>query len=153
MRGSLVVLPLLAGLIGLMAGCSGRVAIDAAAEAAVGQAGSALWRGERPLVARIAGHTSPLPPQAARCINCHGQAEATRSDAPIPVLTASHLRQATARRGGPSSRYDAATFCQVLRSGVDPAAVLLPRAMPRYEIGEADCTALWQYLTLKDTNQ
>jgi hypothetical protein len=145
----------LAGLFGLMAGCSGSRAGD---DGGVAAAGDRLWRGERPLVARIAGHASPLPPQAARCINCHGSSDTPRREGalppetrPIPTLTAAHLRQAVSRRGGPPTRYDAGSFCQVLRRGIDPAAVLLPRTMPRYDLDEADCKALWQHLTTKDT--
>lgn len=125
--------------------------------AQAGLQGAALWRGTLPLTARIAGHAHALPPVAARCINCHGGesgASASASaagrdplDGAAPVLTARHLREPTARRGGPPSRYDAAAFCTLLRTGVDPASVLLPRHMPRYEITAADCDALWIHLT------
>lgn len=108
--------------------------------------GAALWSGASPLTARIDGHANLLPPEAARCINCHsGAVEVSASAA--PVLTARHLREPMARRGGPPSRYDAAAFCTLLRTGVDPASVLLPRHMPRYEITDADCHALWLHLT------
>lgn len=109
--------------------------------------GAALWRGEQPLVARIAGHDRALPPEAARCINCHGGVTTSLDALPAaPRLTAGHLREAVSRRGGPPSRFDEAGFCTLLRTGLDPAAVLLPRHMPRYAIADADCAALWQYL-------
>lgn len=113
--------------------------------------GAALWRGALPLEGRIAGHAQALPVAASRCINCHG-ADAVPSVAGQagggvpPVLTAHHLRTPQPRRGGPPSRYDAAAFCALLRSGVDPAKVLLPRQMPRYAIDDADCRALWTHL-------
>ncbi len=109
--------------------------------------GAALWSGDLPLTARIAGHDHALPPRAARCINCHGGA--TGGDplaGTAPQLTARYLREPVARRGGPPSRYDAATFCTLLRTGVDPTSVLLPRHMPRYTISDAECAALWNHL-------
>ena len=109
--------------------------------------GAALWRGEQPLVGRIAGHDRALPPEAARCINCHtGATTSPDATQAAPLLTAHHLREAVPRRGGPPSRFDEAGFCTLLRTGLDPAAVLLPRHMPRYEIGDADCAALWRHL-------
>ena len=111
--------------------------------------GAALWSGDRPLQARIAGHDQTLPPAAVRCINCHGGAVNADADAVgrAPPLTARHLRAPLARRGGPPSRYDVAAFCTLLRTGVDPSAVLLPRHMPRYAVSDADCHALWAHLT------
>jgi len=122
-----------------------------------GPHGAALWSGGLPLTARIVGHAHALPSAVARCINCHAGATAASApsaglepaDGPAPVLTARHLRESRPRRGGPPSRYDAASFCTLLRTGVDPAAVLLPRQMPRYEISDADCGALWVHLTRK----
>ena len=111
--------------------------------------GAALWSGDRPLQARIAGHDQTLPPVAARCINCHGGTvnPSTEGVGSAPSLTARYLREPLARRGGPSSRYDVAAFCTLLRTGVDPSAVLLPRHMPRYTVSDADCQALWAHLT------
>jgi hypothetical protein len=117
--------------------------------------GAALWRGDLSLTARIAGHPNALPAAAARCINCHGAvrgvlasaADTDLAELGAPTLTARQLREPRARRGGPPSRYGAASFCTLLRTGVDPASVLLPREMPRYEITDADCTALWIHLT------
>lgn len=110
--------------------------------------GAALWRGEQPLVGRIVGHASALPSTASRCINCHAGAIGSPlgEAGAAPRLTAEYLRGAVSRRGGPPSRFDEAGFCTLLRTGLDPAAVLLPRHMPRYEVGDADCTALWRYL-------
>lgn len=103
--------------------------------------GAALFEGARPLQARVAGHDERLPPEAARCINCHG------ASGFAPRLSAQALQQPQARRGGPPSRYDAASLCRLLRTGVDPAWVMVPRAMPRYDIANSDCEALWRHLT------
>ena len=129
----------------------------AAGEGAAGR-GRELFTGTAPLHGTIAGHTSALPPLAARCINCHaigsagpgraGAASAAASAASFgPLLTVQGLTGLVARRGGPPSRYDEAAFCRLLRQGVDPAWVMVPRSMPRYELNDADCRALWRHLT------
>jgi hypothetical protein len=51
-----------------------------------------------------------------------------------------------ARRGGPPSRYDAHALCTLLQTGVDPSHVMVARTMPRFEIDNLQCEALWQYL-------
>jgi len=103
--------------------------------------GAALYEGRRALVARVSGHDRPLPAEAARCVNCHEGAQAVG-----PALNERNLAQALPRRGGPPSRYDARALCRLLRQGVDPAWVMVPRAMPRYEIDERACDALWAHL-------
>ena len=108
--------------------------------------GAELFDGSLPLTARIAGHAERLPAEATRCINCH-RANRDGRDAIAPLLTRQHLLELVARRGGPPSQYDERTFCRVLRSGIDPAWVILPRVMPRYEVDEATCSALWAHLT------
>lgn len=104
------------------------------------RAGEAIFVGERALAARLGGDVTPLPPAATRCANCHRDARFG------PVLDAASLAESRARRGGPPSRYDAASLCRLLRTGVDPADVVITRAMPRYAISDADCAALWHYL-------
>lgn len=103
--------------------------------------GAALYEGRQALVAHVRGHEQPLPHAAARCVNCHEGAQAVG-----PLLDGRTLAQPLARRGGPPSRYDAKALCRLLREGIDPAAVLLPRAMPRYEIDPRACEALWAHL-------
>ncbi len=105
-----------------------------------------------PLQGTIVGHSSALPPAAARCINCHAVGRAAPASAASaasfgPLLTPQSLTGAVARRGGPPSRYDAPAFCRLLRQGVDPAWVIVPRSMPRYARSDADCHALWAHLT------
>ena len=117
--------------------------------------GRQLFAGEVPLEGRVSGHADPLPVQASRCINCHADSAATQAAGARDSTTQSFgprldgvlLTQMHARRGGPPSRYDATALCRALRSGVDPAYVVIPRAMPRYTPSDADCEALWSYLT------
>lgn len=119
--------------------------------------GRTIYLGESALVARIAGQDFALPANASRCANCHSPAarpsaigaSAVPADAQRigPVLTPEWLTQPQRRRGGPASRYDSAALCKLLRSGVDPAHVIILRTMPRYDISDTDCAALWRYLT------
>ena len=118
---------------------------------ALRDAGAELFDGRRAVAARIGGHDDGLPAQATRCANCHltGAPPVAAASAPSnfgPVLSAATLTQARPRRGGPPSRYDAAALCRLLRDGTDPAWVLLPRAMPRYDITDEQCRALWAHL-------
>jgi cytochrome c553 len=127
------------------------VSSSAAAEDAA--RGRQLFAGEAPLAARIVGQDFTLPTQATRCVNCHGATAASPASSgaaaqpAAPKLSASTLAEAVRRRGGPPSRYDAAALCVLLRSGVDPAHVMIQRTMPRYELSDADCRALWAHLT------
>jgi cytochrome c553 len=115
--------------------------------------GERLFRGEAALPARIVGQDFALPAQASRCVNCHGPARGEAPSSPAsatgiaPALTRATLAEPLRRRGGPPSRYDAASLCTVLRSGVDPAHVIILRTMPRYEITDADCRSLWLHFT------
>ncbi len=119
--------------------------------------GRQLFDGELALPARIAGQDFALPAQASRCVNCHGPArgDATPQAAGAqrigPALTAGTLTDAVRRRGGPPSRYDSGSLCTLLRSGVDPAHVIIVRTMPRYEITDVDCRSLWLHLTESPT--
>lgn len=114
--------------------------------------GRQVFNGQAALAARIAGQDFALPAEASRCVNCHGPARAGAGSAATgtqrigPVLTAATLAEPLRRRGGPPSRYDAASLCTLLRSGVDPAHVIIARTMPRYEIADADCQSLWLHL-------
>lgn len=123
--------------------------------------GQALYEGEVALTARLVGHTLALPAQATRCINCHDAAadDAARARAaanvgwsgPLartaPPLDRAQLTQRQSRRGGPPSAYDAAALCRLLRSGMDPADVLVPGVMPRYDLPDTQCVELWSYLS------
>ncbi len=137
----------------LLAGaCVGLEELAARREAALG---ARAFDGRAPLEARIEGHLAALPGNAAACANCHlpsatplGAAGEPRAAASLgPILDRERLTERLARRGGPPSRFDERSFCRLLRTGEDPAGVILPRAMPRYEIDDADCRRLWRYLT------
>ena len=114
----------------------------AEASTAVGTPGAQLFDGRQPLLARIAGHEQALPAQAWRCANCHAGTQGLGG-----ALDRSRLTAAQARRGGPASRYDLPAFCRLLRTGVDPAWILIDRAMPRFEIDDRQCEQLWTHLT------
>lgn len=126
--------------------------------------GRRLFQGELPLAGRVNGHSADLPPQASRCVNCHAAGTAlpapSKRPAPSPsapagaastpsfgpALDATLLLRDVRRRGGPPSRYDEAALCKLLSTGIDPAYVIIPRNMPRYELTATDCHALWTYL-------
>jgi hypothetical protein len=136
----------------LAAAATGGVMIWRAQEAALG---ARIFSGVTPLGGRIVGHEEDLPPQASRCANCHLMSAAAESSADLtkstqrfgPALSAALLKEAISRRHGPPSRYDKASFCMLLRTGVDPVQVVVPRAMPRYAVNAKQCAALWAYLT------
>ncbi|WP_152987662.1 hypothetical protein [Aquabacterium parvum] len=108
------------------------------------QLGQRWFNGEAPLQARMVGHAQDLPAAAAACINCHGAGASSERFA--VALNRNWLTQPQARRGGPLSRYDATSFCRVLREGIDPAWVVVNQTMPRYEVTGLQCRALWMHL-------
>jgi hypothetical protein len=130
--------------VGLAIGLA-MVAVRASAEARSLATGAALFEGRSPLAARIGGHVDRLPPAMVACANCHRPTPAA-SASPGPVLSRDLLLAPVARRGGPPSRFDRGAFCRLLETGEDPAGVLLPRAMPRYDIDPAACDALWRFV-------
>lgn len=95
---------------------------------------------------RLAGHPGDLPAAATRCVNCHATgatAGQSLTAAFGPSLDSDTLSRAISRRGGPPSRYDAVSLCRLLREGIDPAWVMVDASMPRYEVSDAQCQALW----------
>jgi hypothetical protein len=38
------------------------------------------------------------------------------------------------------------SFCKLLRTGVDPASIVIAREMPVYTLNEAQCGSLWTFL-------
>ena len=104
--------------------------------------GAKLFSGRAPLKGHVEGHTESMPTLSTACIGCHN------STKPLgPVLTNQSLTGAVPRRGGPASTYDGASFCRVLRTGIDPSFILLRKEMPRYQISDGQCTSLWRFLT------
>jgi len=111
--------------------------------------GARLFDGTEPLAGTLSGHSASLPGAATRCIQCHagpGKSAAAVSGF-APPLDQRQLREVLPRRGGPPVAYERASFCRTLRTGIDPAHVTLPRAMPRFDADEGQCAALWDYLT------
>ena len=132
--------------------------VACAGDAKVAEQGRKIFSGEAPLVARVKGHDAALPSLASRCNNCYAASPApwptagTRPPTAYgPELTREHLVNAHSRRGGPASVYDEAALCRLLRNGVDPAYVVVAIGMPRYELTDADCRALWIYLSRRST--
>jgi hypothetical protein len=119
-----------------------------------GKRGEAMFLGKEPLVGAIRGHRSNLPPEVVRCRNCHNRGEQKASpQASAPPIGRSLLLNLQRRRGGPPSSYDAASFCKLLRTGVDPAYILISRVMPVYVVDDAQCESLWEFLVeRKDGN-
>lgn len=109
--------------------------------------GRALFMGTSPLVGRIAMHQGHLPSEVLRCANCH-ESEASPPVAltVAPRLDRSRLLGAKERRGGPASSYDLTAFCTLLRTGEDPAHLIVNVQMPRYELSARDCENLWHFL-------
>ncbi len=109
--------------------------------------GPNLFDGKAALHGRMATHLTDLPTEVVRCSNCH----ATSKGAAVPRSTAPRLTPAfllvpRSRRGGPPSRYNAESFCTVLRKGVDPARIMIDQQMPRYRLSDEECTALWRFV-------
>lgn len=143
-------------LLGAAAVATAQTAPGSAPPAAGADHGRRLFEGQAPLDGRLGGHPKSLPVDTIRCMNCHRRepwpagTPAAQTQGYGPILDAASLRTPTPRRGGPPSRYDAASLCRLLRDGVDPAYVLIDRSMPRYRIGDADCAALWRHLAGAD---
>lgn len=114
---------------------------------AAARRGKAIFRGKKALKGRIRGHDEFLPPEAVRCINCHDTADRGKPGrVSAPHLDRALLLEPRQRRGGPPSRYDTASFCKLLRTGVDPATILIAREMPIYELDQRQCDSLWSFL-------
>jgi hypothetical protein len=131
----------LAWLIG-----AGGTALAQAAPPGDIERGARLYGGTIALAAHLRGHEERLPGGATRCANCHASAGADAAGF-APALTPAFLRTPRPRRGGPPSAYEPASFCRALRSGIDPMQIVLPQAMPQFELSDADCAALWTFLT------
>jgi hypothetical protein len=110
--------------------------------------GRDIFSGEQPAAARIRGHEASLPAELAACRNCHAAAGVkAAAGSYAPDLGAAWLLEPRERRGGPPSSYDVGSFCRLLRTGVDPAFILVSRVMPTYDLDDARCSNLWMFLT------
>jgi len=109
-------------------------------------AGRRMFLGESPLQGAIASHAELLPARMVSCANCHLGAGPGSGASFAPVLNRAGMTQMRGRRGGPPSVFALASFCRMLRTGVDPAFILITRQMPRYTLSDDQCQDLWRYL-------
>lgn len=137
---------------GFVAAALAMVVAGTAVAAGVRERGEAIFVGHEPIQGTIRGHRSSLPPDTVKCVNCHKAKDPQSPPSPAPVLTRSLLFDKIPRRGGPPSSYDAASFCKMLRSGIDPAYILISRVMPVYDVDDAQCASLWGFLTGPNSN-
>jgi hypothetical protein len=142
-HGSSLRLPLAVLVLGL----GSLVAVPSFGDSAV-ERGRALFVGREALRGKLRHHAEGLPAEVIACGNCHG---AQRGEGPkasrAPRLDRALLLEPRERRGGPPSAYSAASFCKLLRTGIDPAHVMIAREMPVYTVDDAQCRSLWQFLT------
>ena len=130
---------------------SGLVQAEAVHAAALSDASAATGRrmfyGDASLQGAIVGHPEALPPRLTACANCHEGAASLAAASFGPRLDGTHLTEMRGRRGGPPSAFSSTSFCRMLRTGVDPASILITRQMPRYTLDDNQCLGLWHYLT------
>lgn len=107
--------------------------------------GCSIFSGQHAIRAQLREEDRLLPDSTTRCVNCHTRTDSAGTFA--PPLTPGNLLAAKSRRGGPASSYDQAAFCKALRDGIDPADIILRKAMPHYQIDDAECAALWRLVT------
>jgi hypothetical protein len=149
----ILLLPLLSmlGLLGL-SGC-GQETDNKTRQLQI-KRGEGIFLGNEHVRARIEGHQQALPAQVTKCINCHKPAQRSKLDTEYaPSLDAAELLQVRVRRGGPAFAYTQDSFCKTISTGIDPEYVVLNRTMPRFDVDQAQCQALWAYLTEKTTNE
>ncbi len=89
-----------------------------------------------------------LEPQAARCSGCHGGNKGGGGEGKtvVPAVSGEMLTTVRPRRGGPASGYTERTFCESLRTGIDPVGVRFSDMMPRYRLDGRTCHQLWEFL-------
>lgn len=140
-------------LLGLMLGvlslsCLLRTEAARASAPAPGSAvtGRGMFFGDGPLQGAIVGHPEALPPRLAACANCHTRAAGVEAASFGPRLDGPRMTEMRGRRGGPPSAFTPTSFCRMLRTGVDPASILITRQMPRYTLDDNQCLGLWRYL-------
>ena len=129
------------------------------AAASPGSRGRAIFVGKVPLKGRVRGHQGELPPAVVVCRNCHTAGTRTQGPALAPAarlaarLDRSLLLEPRPRRGGPPSSYDRSAFCKLLRTGIDPAYVLVARDMPIFDLDDGQCDSLWRFLTAEEVGR
>ncbi len=141
----------LGAMLGVLA-LSGFVRAEAVRASALADAsavtGRRMYFGDASLQGAIVGHPEALSPRLVACANCHQGGAAGLAAASFgPRLDGTRLTEMRGRRGGPPSAFSPASFCRMLRTGVDPASILITRQMPRYTLNDNQCLGLWHYLT------
>ena len=136
---------------GLSLGVGLGLALWATLSAAQTGIGQALYDRGDGAAARLRGDAMVLPVDAARCANCHEPSRRpAQTDAAFGPRLDGLLTQPLPRRGGPPAAYDQAGFCKLLRTGIDPAQILVRRAMPVYDISDGSCAELWQAVSRRE---
>lgn len=132
----------------VLAPAAAQVLAPATAQVQAAERGKRIFHGLDTVPATVQQHGTTLPAHASKCINCHSADTPAGEWTGNPqYLSATTLSLKFARRGGPAYRYDRPTFCNTIRTGVDPAAIVLESKMPRYRMSETQCADLWLYLT------
>ncbi len=140
---------LLGAMTGVLAlSCFLQAEAAGASSLAVGSAatGRSMFFGDGALRGAIVGHPEGLPPRLAACANCHLGGAGLGAASFGPRLDGPHMTEMRGRRGGPPSAFSPTSFCRMLRTGVDPASILITRQMPRYTLDDNQCLGLWRYL-------
>lgn len=145
-RAAWMLLGAMTGVLALSCVLRAEAAGTSALADASAAAGRRMFFGDASLQGAIVGHPEALPPRLAVCANCHGGAGPTAASFG-PRLDGTRLTEMRGRRGGPPSAFSPASFCRMLRTGVDPASILITRQMPRYTLHDNQCLGLWHYLT------
>lgn len=110
--------------------------------------GKRIFHGLDVLQATVQKNGTALPAHASKCINCHSaQTPGGAWPGTSQYLSATTMSRRISRRGGPAYAYDRPTFCHTVRTGVDPAGIVLESKMPRYEMSDAQCADLWFFLS------
>ena len=146
-RAAWMLLGAMAGVLALSCLLRAEAAGTAALAAASAATGRRMFFGEASLQGVIVGHPEALPPRLAACANCHVGTTGLAAASFGPRLDGTRLTEMRGRRGGPPSAFSLTSFCQMLRTGVDPASILITRQMPRYTLDDSQCLGLWHYLT------
>ena len=140
----------LGAVMGVLA-LSGLAWTEAARASAAADASAATGRrmffGDAALHGALNGQHEALPPRLVACANCHEGAAGPGKASFGPRLDGPRLTEMRGRRGGPPSAFSPTSFCRMLRTGIDPASVVITRQMPRYALDDNQCLGLWHYLT------
>ena len=117
------------------------------------QRGADLFYGRTEVNGKLYLHNRTLGSPYVRCVNCHQLEDQPKSlkvnandNSFGPLLGAHFIQTPNNARGGPVRSYEPASFCKMLRSGMDPSQIMIRTDMPRYILTDDDCNALWSFL-------